>query len=88
MKASARFIVGLGLGFTLGMLACWTSPGFVFQRIGMGLVMLAGLAAFAFAAGFVIDSYLRLFKLTRLFVAFMWERRDRTKRKHEPSDDD
>lgn len=64
----------LAFGFTLGMLACWTQPGLVFQRIGMGLVMLAGTAAVIYGSTLMIDLALMAFKLHREFTAFLWQR--------------
>lgn len=35
MKTYQALIVGLAIGFTLGLLACATPPAYIFQRIGM-----------------------------------------------------
>lgn len=87
MKPPAPFITGFGIGFGIGLIACWQTPVATITRIGMGFVMLIAAAGFLFGVAALIDLACRVFKLSRLFTAFMWQRHQQEKRSEETDQD-
>jgi len=72
-----RLVIVMGVGFGLGMLACFCPPAAMFQRIGQGSVVIALLVLLLNALDWLVDRVVRSLGLYRLFLEFMWERRSR-----------
>lgn len=74
MRGYFLLLLGLGVGFTLGMISVWTSPMFIFGRIGEAVVMFGAICAFLYGLSFVVDLALKVFNLHKEFWTFVFRR--------------
>lgn len=74
MREYRPVLMGLGSGFVIGLITCKVPQELILQRLGMGLVLLLGLALLLWIATAVLDRALKVFKMYRLFLKFMWDR--------------